>query len=347
MLTVDRHKRVTHTTAATFLAVAMGCGSVTDSSNPFADGGATDGAGQSSGSTDPGVVPTGPVDDTGTPASSSAGDSPLVLDVGGPAGEADGESKGCRAIDFLFVVDNSGSMAAQQERLLNSFPGFISGIENSLDMVDSYHVGVITSDAYAGNEPGCTALGDLVTQKADFQSSEVCGPFAAGGRFATDQDDLPAVFPCMARVGVNGSAYEQPVTATIAALDPAKAAPGGCNEGFLRDDAILVVVIVTDDPPSIIDVDDAHPDTNTSGWYDAVVAAKGGDVESIVVIGFIPWMNVACNTQNAESPNLIEFVDAFGQQGVVASVCDENYGPVFESTIATIQTTCENFEPEG
>ena len=253
---------------------------------------------------------------------------------------------GCQGIDFLFVVDNSGSMSAQQTQLLASFPGFITGIENSLENVDSYHVGVITSDNYSGNEPGCQSLGDLVTQTSGFNSSDmVCGPFSSGLRFATDEDDLQSVFPCMAHVGSSGSPIEQPVTATIAALDPIKAEPGACNEGFIREDAILVVVIVTDDPIISFDMDDAHPNTDTTGWYDAVIAAKGGDVESIVVIGFIPWMDTSCN--GGASPNLIGFLESFGDQGVMASICEPDFGPVFASTIETIETTCDNFVPQG
>ncbi|MBL4687311.1 MAG: hypothetical protein JKY37_22125, partial [Nannocystaceae bacterium] len=315
--------------------------------------GAADGAALTS---DDGAVPTEPSDDTTTTAAadtstSGQGDDrpsvpPVVLDLGTVPDAPMYEALGCQGIDFLFVVDNSGSMSAQQTQLLNSFPGFITGIEDSLENVDSYHVGVITSDNYAGNEPGCNSLGDLVTQTAGFNSSDaVCGPFADGLRYATDEDDLQSVFPCMAHVGASGSPIEQPVTATIAALDPARAVPGGCNEGFLREDAILVVVLVTDDPPYTFDMDDAHPNTDTTGWYDAVVAAKGGDVESIVVIGFVPWMDTTCN--GGASPNLIGFISQFAGQGVLASICEPDYGPVFASTIATIQTTCDNFVPQG
>ncbi|MEM6993881.1 MAG: hypothetical protein AAF721_25435 [Myxococcota bacterium] len=298
-----------------------------------------------------GVTGTTAPDDGAADSTTDGGDDtpavpPVSLDLGSIPDAPMNEELGCQGIDFLFVVDNSGSMSIQQTQLLNSFPGFITGIENSLENVDSYHVGVITSDNYSGNEPGCNTLGDLVTQTAGFNSSDaVCGPFSSGLRFATDEDDLQTVFPCMAHVGASGSPIEQPVSGTIAALDPAKAAPGGCNEGFLREDAILVVVLVTDDPPYDFDMDDAHPSTDTTGWYDAVVAAKGGDVESIVVIGFVPWMNTSCN--GAESPNLIGFVEEFGEQGVLASVCDPDYGPVFSSTIETIQTTCDNFVPQG
>jgi hypothetical protein len=255
---------------------------------------------------------------------------------------------GCRKVDFLFIVDNSGSMSAQQAQLLASFPGFITAMQDALaGVVDSYHVGVLTSDNYSGNAPGCTTIGDLVTQTSGWGAAgQVCTPFAEGGRFATEQDDLEEKFPCMAQVGTDGSPIEQPVTALIASFDPSKTGPGDCNEGFLRDDAILVVVIVTDDPPYDFDMDDAHPLTDTSMWYDDVISAKNGDPEALVVIGFIPWMNINC-VFGGESPNLIAFVDSFGKQGVKASICEPDFGPIFASTIETIVTTCENFDPPG
>jgi hypothetical protein len=259
---------------------------------------------------------------------------------------------GCRKVDFLFIVDNSGSMSAQQAQLLASFPGFITAMQDALDgVVDSYHVGVLTSDNYAGNAPGCTTIGDLVTQTSGFGAAgQVCTPFDEGGRFATEQDDLEEKFPCMAQVGTSGSPIEQPVTALIASFDPAKRGPGDCNEDFLRDDAILVVVIVTDDPPYDFDMDDAHPLTDTSTWYDDVIAGKNDDPEALVVIGFIPWGDTSCvfgGGLGSESPNLIGFVDSFGKQGVKASICEPDFGPVFASTIETIVTTCENFDPPG
>jgi hypothetical protein len=252
---------------------------------------------------------------------------------------------GCRKVDFLFAIDNSGSMSAQQTQLLNSFPGFIDAIQASLeDTVDSYHVGVVSSDNYWANAPGCQTLGDLVTQN---DTGAICTPFAEGGRFATEMDDLPTKFPCMARVGSTGSPIEQPVSAAIAAVSDAKAAPGACNDGFLRDDAILVLVVLTDDPPYDPDFDDAHSGTDTSGWYQAIVDAKNGDPEAMVVIGFIPWSNLSCVVFGIESPNLIEFVDSFGDQGVKASICEPDFGPIFAQTVETIVTTCQNFDPPG
>jgi len=305
---------------------------------------------------DPGQSESGPgMTSEATTASTSTGsvDDANTTDVPvfdlGSLPDSPSFDMGCRKVDFLFAIDNSGSMSAQQVQLLNSFQGFIDAIQASLeDTVDSYHVAVVTSDNYAGNAPGCQTIGDVVSQTAGSQSlGQVCTPFDEGYRFATEQDDLSVKFPCMAQIGTSGSFIEQPVTAIVAALDPAKAGSGECNEGFLRDDAILVIVILTDDPPYNGDFDDAHPMTDTTGWYPAVLEAKNGDPEAMVVIGFIPWNDISCVPLSLESPNLIGFVDAFGKQGVKASICEPDFGPIFAQTVETIVTTCENFDPPG
>ena len=274
-------------------------------------------------------------------ASSGAGE----VDMGTPPEPPEpDDGLGCTSVDFLFVIDNSGSMHDEQEKLLASFPAFIATITDSLAGA-SVHIGVTTSSWNKAEAPECQLSGSLVTQTG---AGGVCTPFAEGHRFATQQDDLPAKFPCMALVGTGGSALERPVTATIHALDPVLNGPGGCNEGFLRDDAILVIVIITDDPPIDNNEDDAHPSTDTSGWYPAVLAAKNGDPAALVVIGFVPWNDISCiYTHPGESPNLIEFVQSFGSQGVLASICEPNFGPIFAEAVNTIVNTCDNFPTPG
>lgn len=302
------------------------------------DGGTTASESTATPGTTSGVT-TEPQEESGPP--------PVVFDLGGTP-DAPFLDMGCHGIDFLFVIDNSGSMTAQQAKFLNSFDGFIAAVEDSLGNVDSFNLGVITSDNFSNNAPGCTSIGSLVTRTTGaFESSNMdCEPFQEGHRFATEKDDLSVKFPCIAQVGTSGSPIEQPVTALIAALDPAKAEEGACNDDFLRKDSILVVVIVTDDPPMDFDLDDAHPSTDTSMWHDLVLEAKNNDEKALVVIGFVPWDNVSCNG-GLESPNLIEFVQSFEEQGVLASVCLPDYSPVFAETIATIAETCENFVAPG
>jgi hypothetical protein len=284
--------------------------------------------------------------------SSSSGPAP-IFDVGAADLPPD---TGCHKADFLFVIDDSGSMAEHQQQLLDSFPGFIDAILGSLDRLDSVHVGVITSDAYAWNAPGCQELGALVTQTGGADSSEaICTPFVGGQRFFTEDDSLAAVFNCVARVGTEGSGNEMPLTATVQALQPELIGVGGCNEGFLRPDAVLVVVIVSDDPPFPYTPDDAWPFIDATWMHDAIVEAKGGDETSIVMIGVISWDDTSCVCPwccpgygcNVPNYNAIELVESFGEQGVLASVCSDDYAPVLAQTLETIDATCAGFVPPG
>ncbi len=287
----------------------------------------------------------------GSSSSSSADTEEPIFDVG--VQDLPPE-EGCKKADFLFVIDNSGSMAEHQDQLLDSFPGFIDAIVGSLDDLDSVHVGVVTSDAYEFNEPECQELGALVTRTGGSDSSDaVCTPFVEGNRFFTEEDSLAAAFNCVGRVGTDGSGNEQPITAAIEALQPNLTGVGGCNEGFLRPDAILVLVIVTDDPPFPGTPDDAWPLLDATLWRDQVVAAKGGNEESIVVIGVLPWGDLSCVCPwccpgygcMAPHDNAIEFVESFGDRGVLASVCSDDYAPVLADTITTIDATCAVFDP--
>src|SRR5262249_2164080 len=142
--------------------------------------------------------------------------------------------------------------AEEQVNLVNSFPGFIAAIQSTLDSVKEYNVGVVTTDAYFANTqvPGCSVLGGLVTRTGGFSSSNVvCGPADAGNNFMTQDDDLDVTFACAAQVGTEGDGIEQPMQAMINAIDPdgMLAQPGACNEGFIREDALLVLVVITDE----------------------------------------------------------------------------------------------------
>ena len=54
--------------------------------------------------------------------------------------------------------------------------------------------------------------------------------------------------------------------------------------GFLRDDAILVITVISDDPPSSGD----SAATDVMPWVDAVLDAKNGDPGAVVVLGLVP-----------------------------------------------------------
>jgi hypothetical protein len=262
-------------------------------------------------------------------------------------------SKGpCGKVDFLFVIDNSGSMSEEQASLVASFPGFISAIQSSLESVEEYNVGVITTDAYFGNTavPGCAVLGGLVVSTSGFDSSNaVCGPYDAGDNFMTQDDDLDTAFACAAQVGTNGDGYEVPMEALGLAIDPngALAQPGACNEGFIREDALLVLVIITDENDGPSDPEGQPSPGTAMDWYDTVVAAKDGIPENVVVVSLVNSVGGPCPPASLvfDGVHIVEFTMMFGKNGLVGGVCEPDYSPFLADAVSVIDLACDNFVP--
>ena len=285
------------------------------------------------------------------------------------AGSEEGSAKGCQAIDFLFVIDNSGSMGDNQANLIASFPGFIQKIQETIADVDSYHIMVVDTDSYwnsctvecaffpglcsFGGVNGCNGapsicdetLGAGVTfPLGDDASNQYCN-LTGGQRYITPQEPLnllPERFTCIASVGTSGDGSEQQMAALTAAVSDGLNGPGGCNTGFLRDDAVLVVTIITDEE------DSSSPGT-PAGWYQNVVAAKNGDGSGVVMLGLINDTdagNPVCPADSGDPAKIREFIQMFPNQ-ITGSVCEANYAPFFEQAVNLIDTTCDEFEPIG
>lgn len=328
----------------------------------------------------------------------------VKLDVGVPTGTEGGTAgtgieEGCDKVDFLFIIDNSGSMADEQASLISSFPLFIDTIQTTLDEAQDYHLMVIDVDAwvfercqFACDPPpecldplgecdpvgalvcsdclfasGCASEGDFecgttvplacedvlgaaVTYPRGPQGSNVDCEFSSGARYVdSTEPDLAAAFQCVAQVGAGSWApTELPMEAMMQAVTPGTDA-FACNEGFLRDDAILVVTFITDE-------DDAPGDSmGTPGmWKQALVAAKNGDENAIVVVGLYGDNDqrdgicedlVGGNDGAQAAPRLRQFVQSFGERGFSGSVCAPSYDPFFQEAVALIDTTCEQFIP--
>ncbi len=257
---------------------------------------------------------------------------------------------GCKQVDFLFVIDNSVSMQQEQTQLKAAFPSFIDTIKNTLP-TDDYHILVADTDAQgrcspqtcghntcqAANQYACQDIftecdivrGAGVVHPAGQAASNMPCDFPMGERYLkSSHPDLVGTFQCAASVGLAGNGSERPMDGIVAAVSPELAAPGACNEGFLRDNAILVVTFITDDP----NVEDENTPQQT---YDALVAAKGGDTDRIVVLGLIPQQG--CGNGGA---HWAEFISLFGPRGIQGPVCEEDYNAFFQGAVETILDTC-------
>lgn len=301
----------------------------------------------STGAPTPGAA-TSSHDSTADAASTAEVDTgvPIKLDLE-PVPDAPlvGNDKGCNEVDFLFVIDDSPGMDDAQAKLMASVPGFLESISSELYFVERFHLGVITSDAYAGNGPECNALGDMVIHDGGVDGGAGACQFEQGHRYATESDDLLAAFSCAAAVGTSGSTLEQPVTATIAALEQAAEA-ASCNEGFVGPSSVVVIVIVTDDVPSALELDDANvEEPDVPSWPGVLVSAVEVQDAVPVMIGLVPWGDISCT--GAQSPNLIGLVESldgdWGLWGTLGSVCEPDYGAVFDQAVWSVVDACQSF----
>jgi hypothetical protein len=157
-------------------------------------------------------------------------------------------------LDILFVVDDSGSMYRQQQLLVTEADASLFGelaFEND-GVLPNLHVAVTSTSVQLG---AYSDLGGCQAQDVDdgrFLGGASCnidGTFltdvddGAGGRVTNYTDSLSATFACQASLGVEGCGFEQPLQAMKLALDGSNAE----NADFLRDDAMLLVVFLTDE----------------------------------------------------------------------------------------------------
>lgn len=315
-------------------------------------------------------------------ADDSGSDTGERLDLGGGV-DLPSQPMRCDKIDLVFVVDNSASMYDEQQSLLASFPSFIAEIEAVLES-DDYQVLVIDTDIGEGG--GCYEAmynsfdcglwcGANCLDGCNCEcNSAPCAPFTdlpcdarlgagrvatAGGvacglpperRYLVSTDaDPDGAFACMASVGILGEPNERPMQALAAALGEL-AEPGACNAGFLRDDALLVVTVVTDEDDALASLGDP------ADWKAALVAAKGGYDASVVALGLLGDSDLpgaVCtpfdgtdNSGAQPSVRLRQWAESF-PFGSWASVCEPDYVPFFRDAIATIDTACEEFVPAG
>ena len=255
----------------------------------------------------------------------------------------------------MFVIDNSGSMADEQDNLARSIPQFVETLTETLDL-ETFHLGTMTSDTYDGNPIECSKLGAFVVSTvSEDMAAEKCGPYTDGHTFMTHNDvDLAERLQCAAKPGISGSGNERPMEAMVRAMGNHLNKDGSCNDGFHRDGSLLVIVVITDEEDSPFG--DAMPEfTGSDGdprdWFDAVVDRKG-DSRNVVVLSLVgvaepnecevPWDSGDGAELNVR---IKEFTEMFDANGSLGDVCADNYGPFFDKAVSVIATACDN-QPE-
>jgi hypothetical protein len=286
---------------------------------------------------------------TGGPPGQAASP-PLFGDVPAPAMNEPG---GCDKVDFLYVVDNSASMVDKQENLARSFLGFSRIVSTTLGTND-HHVMVIDTDAnnvgdvlngYDSNGGGDECVGALGAGRRIGGEGEDC-EVDGDQRFLLDeQEDLAGTFACLARVGIFGNVEELAMDAMLRATSAVINDIDDCNAGFLRDDAVLVVTLITDE-------EDTQSRGDPEYWKRQLLRVKGGNEAALVMLGLIADNHIPgglpggpCDEfSGSASPRLEQFVRSF-ELGAIGSVCAPDYSVFFADAVRSIDTACDEFVP--
>jgi hypothetical protein len=290
--------------------------------------------------------------------STSAGGTTLVLDVGSDQDVGPLQPVGCKGkIDFLFVISRYAGMGYFQDQLLAAFPAFIETIEDKFSDFD-YHIMVVDGDPEWGSvtcdgkcptqcEPNypcgyapttCdTTMGAGVVYPAGFDATNALCPIAGGRRYmAKGQTDLKDTFLCVARIGSSGR--DRLGEALTAAMLLKKYDPGDCNTDFLRDDALLMITLMSntyDDPE--------FSSKGTPGdWAAAVREAKGGDLNSVVLLNIGGTLVPGCHKYD----RLCQMAELF-PYALTREITGENYGAYFKEATGLVEKACEEFIPPG
>lgn len=200
-------------------------------------------------------------------------------------------------VDLLFVVDDSGSMATEQDMLADGFPRFARAIvtgdldgDGAIDFppVTDLQVGVVSTDmgwidrvdgelvptdcAFLSGMPGgldgLLRPPNLSVDGCAEQPDETIVSYAEGDSIEAFAD----AFSCHARLGIDGCGFEQPLEAALKALTPSTSPihflggldghGDGANAGFLRPGSLLAVIVLTDEDDRSV-MDDSFRETTT------------------------------------------------------------------------------------
>lgn len=149
-------------------------------------------------------------------------------------------------IDVLFVVDDSGSMTGRLAQVAGLVDrALVDILQQAVSERPNLHIGVITTELGCGNDDGD---GGRLIAPAECLADEV--PYVvdvsdgADGRISNWVGSVSASLTCMTAVGNEGCGFEQPLGAVSAAMERSMAAEDG---GFLREDALLYVVLLGDE----------------------------------------------------------------------------------------------------
>jgi hypothetical protein len=284
----------------------------------------------------------------------------MLWDLGSAPDVGDPTPPGCKGkVDFLFAISRLYNMSTAQEQLIASFAPFIASIEGlGAEFADfDFHIMVVDGDIgwgmdhceeHCGEDDFCElmpsypcayepsvcdeALGAGTIFNAGWDTpNKNCG--LAGGKRYLDTTTwaLEETFTCIAQGGTSGGSNLGNALARAVTTQR-----DACNKGFLRDDALLVVVhIMRGDVGSGVE---GTPEE----WAKALLDAKGGDEDAIVMLGMNGFPDL--ETCLEEDMRMCAMLTMFSHR-VYAITEQASYAAAFQETVDLIDVACSEFVP--
>ena len=347
------------------LVPVLACGGVEANSSGFL------------GSTNP-SAPTGPASTSGPAGGASSGGEDSAASTGstGSSGGTDGprldmavpdagsgDMVGCRGkIDFVFAISTSSTMEVVQKPMMTSLPGFMAAIGERFTEFDVRVLSAKSNALWAledcascldetcdpnGEPPLCGVapdpcddqIGAGVTFPVGIDAANRRCEFFGGHRYIVgDEPDFEGAFACSTQTGMNG-AFAHVAEAMVAAISPEFNGPGGCNEGFIRDDALLVVTLLDDG------YDELSKGTVES-WINALRAAKHGNDDAFAVIVLttdvdVGYWQLCIPEAYSKTKNRLRLLVEGVEHGFIGSICEEDFSPFFADAVDEIVELCD------
>jgi hypothetical protein len=277
-------------------------------------------------------------DDTGSGGGSGSDD------VGGGGGS---NTDGCTKIDLLFVIDDSGSMMEEQANLAANFPKMVSVLDQSgLD----YRLAVTTTSvdySFVLTLPN----GTFPVAETGLNTGTMLKTPAMTNRWIDKAEpNVSATFATLASVGTMGSGTEMPLAAIRAAFE--RRMMDNTNTGFRRPDALLGIVILTDENDCSYEGQVTFPDSNLAmcesmmeppASYKQFLDTYTGNATrwaAVMIAGPGPGACSSTFGMAEEATRLIEFKNQVGTNAIMSSICDGDLSNSLMDAMMLFESAC-------
>lgn len=278
---------------------------------------------------------------------------------------------GSNKVDILWMIDSSGSMRDEQAELALRFADFINAL---IDIGADFQIAVVTTDIADRNQRGrmqsglgCVGRGVPIDPAlvASCEGVQLDRPYLEYSSYTDAQGVIDASrlerdFRCLASVGTCGDPNEAGIETVLRALSPELLST--VNSGFLRDDAYLAVLFLTDEDDcsfngaatAFSDADCYATDRrdlmiDVDRAYEQLIALKGGDATRVLLAGIIGpdggreiptreevnvnGVPISCNYQRGDGEiqnakdgrRYRDLIRLAGERGIEESICEADF----------------------